>query len=29
MRGGCVMNGAGKEIGKGLERHIKKALGLK
>ena len=23
------MHGAGKEIGKGLERHIKKALGLK
>jgi predicted RNA binding protein YcfA (HicA-like mRNA interferase family) len=23
------MHGAGKEIGQGLERHIKKALGLK
>jgi mRNA interferase HicA len=23
------MHGSGKEIGKGLERHIKKALGLK
>jgi mRNA interferase HicA len=23
------MHGAGKEIGKGLERHIKKVLGLK